>query len=145
MNKIFLLLALLIPEISFAQQFSIGWYKVAGGGGNSADGIYSVSGTIGQPDASGAMTSGNYSLTGGFWAFISAVQTPGAPALYIRHTGNTVTVYWNNLSGWTLQQNSNLTAPAGWTINNGWTTSNGTNSLNIASPTGNLFFRLEQP
>jgi hypothetical protein len=85
---------------------------VAGGGGTSTGGTYQVGGTIGQPDASGAMTGGNYSLTGGFWALISVVQSPGAPTLYISHSGNTVTVYWQEVSGWTLQQNNNLTAPA---------------------------------
>src|SRR6516164_4620415 len=51
-----------------AQNYSIDWYKIAGGGGTSTGGTYQVSGTIGQPDASGAMTGGNYSITGGFWA-----------------------------------------------------------------------------
>ena len=40
------------------------------------------------------MTGGNYSLTGGFWSLIAAVQTGGAPTLYITSSGNTVTVYW---------------------------------------------------
>jgi hypothetical protein len=46
------------------------------GGGTGTGGVYSVTITIGQPDASGAMTGGSYSLTGGFWALISVVQTP---------------------------------------------------------------------
>ena len=54
-----------------APSYSIDWYKIAGGGGTSTGGVYSVSGTIGQPDASGAMTGGNYSVTGGFWSIIS--------------------------------------------------------------------------
>ena len=61
-----------------AQNYSIPWYKVAGGGGTSTGGTYPVSGTIGQPDAGGAMSGGNYSLTGGFWSLISVVQTAGA-------------------------------------------------------------------
>src|ERR1039457_4663640 len=60
------------------QSYSIDWFKVSGGGGTSTNGQYSVSGTIGQPDASGAMSGGNYSLTGGFWSLINVVQTPGA-------------------------------------------------------------------
>jgi hypothetical protein len=128
-----------------AQSYSINWYKVAGGGGTSTGGNYSVSGTIGQPDASSAMTGGNYSLTGGFWALISVVQTPGAPTLFISHSGNAVTVYWQNVSGWTLQQNNNLTTPLGWAGNSSWTTLNGTNYLNLTSPTGNLYFRLANP
>ncbi len=75
MKKLFLLLGFLIPATGLAQQYSIDWYKVAGGGGISTGGEYAVSGTIGQPDASTPMTGGNYSLTGGFWA-LYAVQTP---------------------------------------------------------------------
>ena len=129
----------------FAQSYSIDWYKVAGGGGTSSGGNYSLSGTIGQPDASAPMTGGNYSLTGGFWSLISVVQTIGAPTLYISHAGSTVTVYWQNVSGWSLQQNNNLAATGGWSANSGASTLNGTNYLNLASPTGNLFFRLQNP
>jgi hypothetical protein len=43
--------------------------------------------TIGQPDA-GAMSGGNYSLTGGFWALISVVQMTGTPLLTIISTFN---------------------------------------------------------
>ncbi len=128
-----------------AQTYSINWYKIAGGGGASSGGQYSLSGTIGQPDASMAMTGGNYSLTGGFWAFVSVVQTPGAPTLHISISGTTVSVYWQNVSGWTLQQNNSVTAPANWTSAGISSSSNGTNYLNITSPTGHLFFRLANP
>ena len=126
-----------------AQTYSIDWYTIDGGGGTSTGGVYAVSGTIGQPDAGGPMTGGNYSLTGGFWSLIAAVQTGGAPTLFISHSGNTVTVYWQDVSGWSLQQNSNLTSFGGWSASSGGTTSNGTNYLNITPPTGNLFFRLK--
>jgi hypothetical protein len=126
-----------------AQPYTVDWYKIAGGGGTCTGGVYVLSGTIGQHDAGGPMTGQNYSLTGGFWALISTVQTPGAPFLNISHVGNTVTVYWQALPGWTLQQNQSLTAPAGWTASSGVTTSNGTNYLTISPPTGNGFFRLK--
>ena len=145
MKKLVLLFSLLLPTLGFSQQYSIDWYKIAGGGGTSTGGTYTVSGTIGQPDAGGPMFGGNYSVTGGFWALISVVQTPGAPKLYINHTGNTVTVFWQNVGSWSLQQNNNLAIPAGWSVNSGWTTSNGTNYLNITPPTGNLYFRLSSP
>ncbi len=137
-----LLAAAIAPAIA---QYSINWSTIDGGGGTSSGGQYSLRGTIGQHDAGGPMNGGNYSLTGGFWALISVVQTPGAPALYLSHAGNTVTVYWQNVPGWSLQQNSSLSAPAGWSLNSSWTTSNGTNYLNLTSPTGNLFFRLSSP
>lgn len=127
-----------------AQQYSIDWHKISGGGGTSSGGAYSVSGTIGQHDAGGPMTGGNYSLTGGFWA-LYAMQTPGAPALYISHAASTVTVFWQNVSGWSLQQNNNLTLPANWSASSGVTTANGTNYLTLLSPPGNLYFRLHHP
>ena len=128
-----------------AQPYAIDWYKVAGGGGTSTNGQYQVSGTIGQSDAGGPMTNGNYSLTGGFWSLISVMQTSGAPTLYISLSGGAVTIYWQNVSGWTLQQNNNLSLPSGWSASGGVTVSNGTNYLNLASPAGNLFFRLNHP
>jgi hypothetical protein len=129
-----------------AQSYSIDWFKVAGGGGTSSNGQYSVSGTIGQHDAGGPMSGGNYSLTGAFWALVSVAQAPGAPMLYISHSGNTVTVFWQNVTGWNLKQNNSLNTPAGWTAN-GYTisTNNGTNSITITPPAGNLFFLLSQP
>jgi len=145
MKIIALIACLLLPALGFAQSYSIDWYKVSGGGGTSTGGTYAVSGTIGQADAGGAMSGGNYSVTGGFWALIQVVQTPGAPALNISHAGNTVTIYWQDVSGWSLQQNGNLTTPAGWSANSSASLVNGTNYLNLAGPSGNLFFRLRHP
>jgi hypothetical protein len=135
--------SLLLTATGFAQQYSIDWYKISGGGGTSTGATYQVTGTIGQSDASGAMTGGSYSLTGGFWSLISVVQTAGLPNLVITQNGNTVTVSWPNTGSYTLQQNANLAqasgwAPTGYQIN----TANGTNSISITSLAGNLFFRL---
>lgn len=146
MKNFYLLLGLLIPTISFAQSYSIDWYKVSGGGGTSTGATYQVTGTIGQPDAGGAMTGGNYSLTGGFWSLISVVQTTGAPTLTITQSGNTIKVSWPYPStGWTLQQNSNLSASGGWTASGGISNDGVNNYITITSPTGNLFFRLSGP
>jgi hypothetical protein len=145
MKKIILIFVLLVPVISFAQQYSIDWYKVAGGGGTSSGGTYQVSGTIGQPDAGGPMTGGSYSLTGGFWSLIAVVQTPGLPNLTITHSGNSVIVSWPNTGSYMLLQNSNLVGGS-WTASGySITTTNGINSVTIAPPTGNLFFRLSSP
>jgi hypothetical protein len=123
-----------------AQNYTIDWYKVSGGGGTSTGGTYQVSGTIGQPDASGAMTGGNYSLTGGFWS-LYAVQTPGAPLLTITQMGNQAIVSWDaSATGWTLQTNANLATPT-W---GNYLGSIGNNRATNAPPKGNLFFRLEK-
>jgi hypothetical protein len=150
MKKWILLFGVLVPALSHAQSYSIDWYKVAGGGGSSAGtngrAVYSVSGTIGQQDASTAMTGGAYAVTGGFWSLISVVQTPGLPNLTITESGSTVTVSWPNTGNYTLQQNNNLAAQTGWAATGYSTnTSNGTNSVSISPPTGNLFFRLANP
>jgi|ERR1035437_3916248 hypothetical protein len=129
-----------------AQSYSIDWYKIAGGGGTSTNGQYSVSGTIGQPDASGAMSGGNYSVTGGFWSLINVVQTTGAPTLSITHSGNSVIVSWPTPSAsWTLQQNGNLAGGSWATSGYLVSTNGGINSITITSPAGNLFFRLSNP
>lgn len=129
-----------------AQSYTIDWHKIAGGGGVSAGGAYQLSGTIGQPDASGAMTSGSYSLTGGFWSLVSIVQTPGMPPLFISGSGNTVTVYWQNVTGCTLQESGDCVASAGWTTCPcSPTTSNGTNYVNMTCTGGSMFFRLCKP
>lgn len=140
MKRLIFLFGLLIPAISFGQQYSIDWFKISGGGGTSTGGVYSVSGTIGQPDASGAMHGGNYSVTGGFWS-LYAVQTPGAPLLTITFVGNQAVVSWDSsITGWTLQTNDNLTTPTwgnflGNVVNN---------SVTNSPSKGNVFFRLKQ-
>ena len=146
MKKILLLFIGLLPLAGFPQPYSIDWYKIAGGGGTSTGGVYSASGTIGQHDASAALTGGSYSLQGGFWAFISVVQTPGAPTLHIARSGNTVTVYWQNVAGWSLLQSGNLAAPvASWSASGAPTLTGGTNYLNLVTQSGNQFFRLFHP
>ena len=65
-------------------QYSIDWSTIDGGGGTRTGGVYSVTGTIGQPDA-GQMRGGPFTLTGGFWSIIAAVQTPCVPLLSPAH------------------------------------------------------------
>jgi hypothetical protein len=150
MKKLILLFGLLLPSLSQAQTYSIDWYKVAGGGGTSTGTngaiIYSVSGTVGQQDASTAMNGGNYSLTGGFWSLIALVQNAGAPILTITQSPGSATVSWPSPStGFFLQTNSNLALSNKWAIYTGTIVTNGagtTNSVTITPPVGNLFFRL---
>ncbi len=42
-------------------------YVVAGGGGTSTGGGFSLDGTIGQAAAGGPLAAGSFSLTSGFW------------------------------------------------------------------------------
>jgi hypothetical protein len=53
--------------LSAAVAYDLRWWSIDGGGTmNASAGEYSLSGTIGQPDA-GIFSGGGYTLTGGFW------------------------------------------------------------------------------
>ena len=128
---------------SQAQSYSIGWFTVDGGGGTSTGGVYAVSGTIGQPDA-GAMSGGNYSLIGGFWGAVIAVQQAGGPMLFIQNLLNgSVKVSWQtNTPGFTLQIATVLNStPVTWT--NAPTAY--TNGAIIPASPQTRYFRLVKP
>ncbi len=128
------------------QTYSIDWLTVAGGGGMSTGGVYSVSGTIGQPDA-GPMSGGNFILEGGFWSIIAAVQTPGSPLLRVVHTStNTVIVAWLTPTlNYSLQQNAAV-GTTNWTgVTNQVNFVGPESQVMISPPVGNQFYRLKSP
>jgi len=131
-----------------AQNYSIDWFTIDGGGGTSTGGVFTVTGTIGQADA-GHMSGGNFTLDGGFWAIIAAVQTPGAPALrVVRTTTNTVVLAWPNPStGFSLQENSVVNNSPGWAsvTNTPPVVVGSERQVIIPSPVGNRFYRLKSP
>jgi hypothetical protein len=151
LNSLLAGLLILTAHTLDAQTYSIDWSTVDGGGGTSTGGVYSVSGTIGQPDA-GAMSGGNYTLQGGFWGVIAAVQTPGAPWLTINPTTtNTFIVSWPApAEGWVLERTNALpaVAVASWpAVAQPYQTNAGIISVTFTNnpPTGNQFFRLHKP
>src|SRR5438477_7303763 len=129
-----------------AQSFSIDWFTIDGGAGTSTGGVFSVSGTIGQADA-GHLSGGNFTLDGGFWGIIAAVQTPGGPLLrVVRSSTNTVIVAWPSPStGFSLEQNPTA-ATSNWTaVTNVPATVGSERQVTISPPAGNRFFRLKSP
>jgi len=140
--------ALLLAVPAVAQQYSIDWHTVDGGGGTSTGGVYSVSGTIGQPDASQqTMSGGPYSVTGGFWA-IYAVQTPGAPYLTIMRSNTAVVVSWPlPADGWLLEWTNRVDGvSAPWPQIPPPYQTNGSNlQFTEPFPAGNRFYRLHKP
>ena len=146
-SHIVLLSALLSGGFSSAQQFSISWYTIDGGGGRGQSGSFAITGTAGQPDATYyTSSSSSFSITCGFWS-IFAVQTPGAPALKIRLTEtNTAVVSWPLSSmGYTLQQNSTLLT-VDWVAPNEAIQNDGsTKYIIVAPPAGNRYYRLVKP
>jgi hypothetical protein len=92
------------------------------------------------------MSGGSFTLDGGFWGVIAAVQTPGAPYLWaMRTTTNTVCVWWAvSDTSWQLQATTNLV-----TTGNVWLAcayvTNGANCVYVeAPPLENKFYRLKK-
>ena len=130
-----------------AQSYSIDWSTIDGGGGTSTGGPmigsnYSVSGTIGQPDAGGPMTNGQYSVTGGFWALPTAIQVGDAPTLTIvPATPGNATISWApNTPGYILQETWVL-SPANWTNS----PSGAANPIIVPATLPTKFYRLFKP
>ena len=130
-----------------AQTFAVSPSVIASGGGTSTGGIFSVSGTIGQP-ATGNLAGGNFVLQGGFWSGAVAVQTPGAPHLnLVRSGGNYVLTWADTGAGFVLE-----IATALQTLNTSWnnsgatpTLANGTNTVTLPAQPGKSFYRLRKP
>ena len=131
---------------AIAQSYSIDWFTIDGGGGTSTGGVYTVSGTIGQPDA-GHMSGGNFTIDGGFWGIIGAIQSPGSPLLRVLRTStNTVVVAWPAPStGFSLQQNTNLNTTIWASVTNTVNMVGSENQVIVAPPVGNRFYRLKNP
>jgi hypothetical protein len=138
----------MVSAASAQTNFSLDWWTIDGGGGTSTGGIYSVTSTIGQPDA-GTMSGGNFTLEGGFWGAVAAVQTPGAPWLTITRTEtNSVVVSWPLPSdGWVLECTNQLAvASAAWPQISPPYQTNATQAwMVVPAPTGNRFYRLHKP
>ena len=132
------LLALTLSGTVFAQ-YSVEWWKVAGGGGVSTGGVFAVQATIGQPDAGALMTNRQYSVTGGCWASPTAAQTPNAPLLTIRPAApGWVTISWLPASAGFVLQATDALSPTNWLI-----AASGTNNpvtLPVSGPA--RFYRL---
>ena len=144
------LAAITLLTLSTHAQFAIDWSTMDGGGGVSSGGAYSVSGTIGQPDA-GQLAGGDYTLSGGFWGGVDSSPPEPVPALTVSRLGTSVVVTWPFPStGFALQQTTALLSPPSaifWTdvpspaavhVGSEW-------AVTIPSPASNRFFRLRKP
>ena len=137
----------LLSGKAFAPPFTIGSSTIDGGGGTSSGGRFTVTGTIGQPDASD-MRGGAFSVAGGFWGFIGLQQTPEAPLMNLSRDPNSgvIAVSWSLPDdGCFLQRSSTLgAAPSPWeTVPPASYQSDGSNRfIVITNPFIRDFFRL---
>jgi len=123
---------------AFSQSYAIDWHTIDGGGDTSTGGVYSVSGTIGQPDAGPAMTNGPYALTGGFWALPTAVQTEAPTLTIAKGAPGFANISWTPAStNWVLQERMSL-------ITGSWSNSvsGSTNPVAVPATVPTKFYRL---
>ena len=88
------------------------------------------------------MTNGQFSVTGGFWALPTAVQTADAPTLIIAHAGpGLATISWTpSTPGFVLQETFSL-SPTNWVTS----PSGATNPITVPSSLLTKFYRLFKP
>jgi hypothetical protein len=137
-------IAALLVATAAAQDYAIDWFKVAGGGGTSSGGAFTLTGTIGQADAAPPVSGGAFVLSGGFWGGVVAVQAEGAPALVVaRNQNGSVTVSWPSPStGWSLQRSDAL-SEGGWGPAPETVADDGAQkSVTVVSTVGFKFYRL---
>ena len=97
-------------------QFSIPWFTIDGGGGTSAGGTFTLSGTVGQAEAAPALVGGTFKLEPGFWSSVTVQQTPGAPTLKIQLVANGLAVIsWPaTVTGFVLEETASAGLPYSW-------------------------------
>jgi hypothetical protein len=128
---------------SFASDYAIDWWSVAGGGSTSTGGVFTATGTIGQPTAASAV-GGQFTVQAGFWGAIAAVQTTNAPVLSITISAtNSVIIYWPaGPTTWQLQQTPELSPPSWSSVGTPPQQVGDQMQIIVSPPTGNRFFRL---
>ena len=105
-------ISLLVAAPAMADTFELTWYTADGGGATfSTGGGYQLGGSIGQPDASVAMSGGTITLVGGFWPGVP-MYAPGdlnCDGSVNFKDINPFVLYLSNFSGW---QTANPGCPA---------------------------------
>ncbi|MBU0676706.1 MAG: hypothetical protein KJ626_01190 [Verrucomicrobia bacterium] len=128
-----------------AQDHVINWYTMDSGGATVTGGVHRLSGTIGQSDVT--VFGSNVVLRSGFWGFIAAVQTPGAPWLDISLVStNIVIISWPHPSGGYQLEDSAALSGVGWSVvTNTPVVEGDTKRVTVPYPAHGRFYRLHKP
>lgn len=145
MKTLLLMILLFGAATNGISQYALDWFTLDHGGGRSSGGAYTISGTIGQPDAF-ASSGGSYTLHGGFWSAAAVVQTESAPSLRIIHSGTNVTLFWPNPStGFQLEESPSLSLPAWADVSATPGVVGDEKQVNQTLAPGPRFYRLRKP
>jgi hypothetical protein len=141
-GRLFLTVAAVLPLASGrAQNYAVDWFTMDGGA-TSTGGVYSLSGTIGQPDA-GASVGGLFTLEGGFWSILVSVQ---APVLTITRTvTNSLIISWPAASsGYDLEECEALGTTNWGKVADPSLVIGDAQQVTVPSPSGIRFYRLRR-
>ena len=147
MKNFLLALVFVSGAASASAQSVIDWFTADAAGGSAVSANYLVNDTLGQADAV-RMTSANYTIVGGFWALESVGPFSGLPELHIAlATPGNVLLWWPSPStSFVLQENTDVTNPAGWADVAAAVSDNGViRSLTRPSAGATRFYRLRKP
>lgn len=144
-----LILLLVVAGGSYAA-FTVPWSTLDGGGGKStgtsSSGIvYSLTGTIGQFDATTtSMSGGSFSMNGGFWAQLVPSVQPDYPDLTIARLPNgDASIQWqSDATGWQLETSTDL---EDWDNLGNPITTAGVLTVTPSPGVPKKFFRLKNP
>ena len=145
------LLGMIISGASFAVTFTIDWHKVAGGGGTSADGFYTLSGTLGQAEAGQPMSGGIYAVTGGAQFGDDGSDGPTVPlriiAVQLGPRELHITMAGTPGHTFQLQSAASLTQPIAWSNLGASALAPGEGRLEFVDPSapGARFYRITEP
>jgi hypothetical protein len=128
-----LLLSTRIP----AEDYALDWFTTSSGGGPSTGGAYTLTGTIGQPEA-GLLRGGAFTLEGGFWSGLLVVPTVEGPTLFIQRFAAGVIISWSPITpGFALETTDDLNSLA-------WEPGPGGNPVTIPAAGTAGFYRLRK-
>ena len=144
---------LLAPCLVCAGDYTMDWHTFEGGGRTSSSAAFTLSGSIGQPDA-GVRSGGAVVLVSGFWGILGVSEEPPHPPgfdtyLNLTRSNYAIVISWPNKDpDWRLEYTSRL----GTTETNTWTLipapypTNATDCIvTERAPAGNRFYRLRKP
>ena len=124
-------------------QLAVDFFAVGGVSGASTGGVFTVNATIGEPDTK--LSSDAFTMDTGYSSPLAIVRAPEA-VLHITRLGANAGISWSaTLTGFVLQQNSDLNNPSGW-ANAGLTivVTNGQNTVTAPINSFSRFYRLKK-
>lgn len=137
-----LLLSTLTLRLStvHAQPFALESWSIDGGGGTSAGSGFSLTGTIGQPDA-GVLAGGGFTLVGGFPGWHIVPAGPVTLTVQLRADGRVHVTWARGEAAWQLEVATRFGATADWQT----VSAPGATSYTAPTTGPTRFFRLSHP